>query len=54
MTIMVGDTGRLETLLKKLRTVKGVKQFQEAELATSDRLRVTRVYPGLKLYLPAD
>ena len=26
MTIMVGDTGRLETLLKKLRTVKGVKQ----------------------------
>lgn len=26
MTIMVGDTGRLETLIKKLRTVKGVKQ----------------------------
>lgn len=26
LTIMVGDTGRLEALLKKLRTVKGVKQ----------------------------
>ena len=26
MTIMVGDTGRLEALIKKLRTVKGVKQ----------------------------
>lgn len=26
MTVMVGDTGRLEALLKKLRTVKGVKQ----------------------------
>ena len=26
LTIMVGDTGRLETLIKKLRTVKGVKQ----------------------------
>lgn len=27
LTIMVGDTGRLETLIKKLRTVKGVKQI---------------------------
>lgn len=26
LTVMVGDTGRLETLIKKLRTVKGVKQ----------------------------
>ncbi|MDR0892076.1 MAG: RelA/SpoT family protein [Mediterranea sp.] len=26
LTVMVGDTGRLEALLKKLRTVKGVKQ----------------------------
>ena len=26
LTIMVGDTGRLEVLIKKLRTVKGVKQ----------------------------
>lgn len=26
LTIMVGDTGRLEALLKKLRTIKGVKQ----------------------------
>ena len=26
LTIMVGDTGRLETLIKKLRTIKGVKQ----------------------------
>ncbi|MBQ8672858.1 MAG: bifunctional (p)ppGpp synthetase/guanosine-3',5'-bis(diphosphate) 3'-pyrophosphohydrolase [Bacteroides sp.] len=26
LTIMIGDTGRLETLIKKLRTVKGVKQ----------------------------
>lgn len=26
LTIMVGDTGRLETLIKKLRTVKGIKQ----------------------------
>ena len=26
LTIMVGDTGRLEALIKKLRTVKGVKQ----------------------------
>ncbi len=26
ITIRVGDTGRLETLIKKLRTVKGVKQ----------------------------
>lgn len=26
MTVMVGDTGRLETLIKKLRTIKGVKQ----------------------------
>ena len=25
-TVMVGDTGRLEALIKKLRTVKGVKQ----------------------------
>ena len=30
MTIMVGDTGRLETLLKKLRTVKGVKQVSRS------------------------
>lgn len=27
LTVMVGDTGRLETLIKKLRTVKGVKQI---------------------------
>ena len=26
LTVMVGDTGRLEALVKKLRTVKGVKQ----------------------------
>lgn len=26
LTVMVSDTGRLETLIKKLRTVKGVKQ----------------------------
>ncbi len=26
LTVMVGDTGRLEALIKKLRTVKGVKQ----------------------------
>ena len=26
LTIMVEDTGHLETLVKKLRTVKGVKQ----------------------------
>ena len=26
LTIMIGDTGKLETLIKKLRTVKGVKQ----------------------------
>lgn len=26
LTVMVGDTGRLEMLIKKLRTVKGVKQ----------------------------
>ena len=26
ITIMVGDTGRLEALIKKLRTIKGVKQ----------------------------
>ena len=26
LTIMVGDTGRLEALVKKLRTIKGVKQ----------------------------
>lgn len=26
LTIMVGDTGRLEALIKKLRTVKGIKQ----------------------------
>ncbi|MDR0972734.1 MAG: RelA/SpoT family protein [Prevotellaceae bacterium] len=26
LTVMVGDTGKLEALLKKLRTVKGVKQ----------------------------
>ena len=26
LTVMVGDTGHLETLIKKLRTVKGVKQ----------------------------
>lgn len=26
LTVMVGDTGRLETLIKKLKTVKGVKQ----------------------------
>lgn len=26
LTVMVGDTGRLETLIKKIRTVKGVKQ----------------------------
>lgn len=27
LTVMVGDTGRLEALIKKLRTVKGVKQI---------------------------
>lgn len=26
LTVMIGDTGRLEALIKKLRTVKGVKQ----------------------------
>lgn len=26
LTVMVGDTGRLEALIKKLKTVKGVKQ----------------------------
>lgn len=26
LTVMVGDTGRLEALIKKLRTVKGIKQ----------------------------
>lgn len=26
LTIMIGDTGRLEALIKKLRTIKGVKQ----------------------------
>ena len=26
LTVMVSDTGRLETLIKKIRTVKGVKQ----------------------------
>ena len=26
LTVMVGDTGRLEALIKKLRTIKGVKQ----------------------------
>lgn len=26
LTVLVGDTGRLETLIKKIRTVKGVKQ----------------------------
>ena len=26
LTVMVGDTGHLEALIKKLRTVKGVKQ----------------------------
>ncbi len=30
LTIMVGDTGRLETLIKKLRTVKGVKQISRS------------------------
>ncbi|WP_321331203.1 RelA/SpoT family protein [uncultured Bacteroides sp.] len=30
LTIMVGDTGRLETLIKKLRTVKGVKQVNRS------------------------
>lgn len=28
LTVMVGDTGRLEALIKKLRTVKGVKQVE--------------------------
>ena len=27
LTVLVGDTGRLETLIKKIRTVKGVKQI---------------------------
>lgn len=30
LTIMVGDTGRLEALIKKLRTVKGVKQISRS------------------------
>lgn len=30
LTIMVSDTGRLETLIKKLRTVKGVKQVNRS------------------------
>ncbi|MDL2306293.1 TGS domain-containing protein, partial [Bacteroides sp. OttesenSCG-928-D19] len=30
LTIMVGDTGRLESLIKKLRTVKGVKQVSRS------------------------
>ena len=30
LTIMVGDTGKLETLIKKLRTVKGVKQVSRS------------------------
>ena len=30
LTIMVGDTGHLETLVKKLRTVKGVKQVSRS------------------------
>lgn len=30
LTVMVGDTGRLETLIKKLRTVKGVKQVNRS------------------------
>ena len=30
LTIMVGDTGRLEALIKKLRTVKGVKQVNRS------------------------
>lgn len=30
LTIMVGDTGRLEALIKKLRTVKGVKQVSRS------------------------
>ena len=30
LTVMVGDTGRLETLIKKIRTVKGVKQVSRS------------------------
>lgn len=30
LTVMVGDTGRLEALIKKLRTVKGVKQVSRS------------------------
>ncbi len=30
LTVMVGDTGRLEALVKKLRTVKGVKQVERS------------------------
>ena len=30
LTIMIGDTGRLEALIKKLRTVKGVKQVSRS------------------------
>lgn len=30
LTVMVGDTGRLETLIKKLRTIKGVKQVSRS------------------------
>ena len=30
LTVMVGDTGRLEALIKKLRTVKGVKQVERS------------------------
>ena len=30
LTVMVADTGRLEALLRKLRTVKGVKQVERS------------------------
>ena len=30
LTVMVGDTGRLEALIRKLRTVKGVKQVERS------------------------
>ncbi|MDR1004968.1 MAG: RelA/SpoT family protein, partial [Prevotellaceae bacterium] len=30
LTIMVGDTARLQALIKKLRTIKGVKQVERS------------------------
>ena len=37
---MVGDTGRLEALIKKLRTVKGVKQEAGIKIKTEEQKKI--------------